>query len=252
MNRWLYRAAGAAGIASAVLLAAGNAHADQTEQVENLISDFFAPTHGLPGLPAADLESLLGELPLAGAPLDATSLTDALAGEQGGFGPLGGGGQLDPQVGVGVPLDGLLDIQGQLAKLPFGSVGPLSRQAPLRPMPLRPHPLPSHLTTTPAEPEIVGPLPFLTQPVTSSLLGDLGGVKDLLAVTDLTSQVPVAGPVLDQTTSSLPVVSDVMPPPRHVVPGNQPTPTPSHSAPSRSAGGPAGAPTAPEIGRAHV
>lgn len=53
MNRWLYRAAGTAGIAGGfLLLGAGIAHADQAGEADPdaLLGDAFSPTSGLPPL----------------------------------------------------------------------------------------------------------------------------------------------------------------------------------------------------------
>lgn len=230
MNRWLYRTAGTVGVAGGfLLLGAASAQADQTESVDALIGDVFSPTSGLPplnlpvapepmpdpagaadratasgpgtltldpddgrsspaattpevlpGLPLGGLDSVPGSLPLGGGVLDRTGLSDA-------------------NVGIGAPLDDLIRLDGNLVGLPgqaaddgfrIHSAGQLPRSEDRA--------------------EIIGPMPFVTQPVTDALLAGRS-LGDLVTLGDLAGQVPVAGPMVSQTAGTLPLVGDVAP-----------------------------------------
>lgn len=184
---------------------------------------------GLPGLPLG-LDSLLGGLPLGGLPLDGLPLdglpvpvdglptnglpTDGLpvdglpldavgvpdgsvgAGVPLGSLPLDGVGAPDGSLAAGVPLDGVATLDGQAIGLPTDAAGAL---------PTAPE------TATGQRPaELVGPMPFLAQPLSDALLAGRS-LGDLVTVGELTSQVPVAGPMVGQTAGNLPLVSDVVP-----------------------------------------
>ncbi|MPZ25740.1 MAG: hypothetical protein GEV12_04650 [Micromonosporaceae bacterium] len=180
---------------------------------------------GLPGLPG--LDSLLGGLPLGGLPLDGLPLDGLpldglpldglpLAGL-----PVGGPGSPQDQpppgeapldglpvdglpvaglpldavgvpggsVGAGVPLDGLATFDGQAIGLPTDAGAAAEADRPA---------------------EVIGPMPFLAKPLSDALL-DGRSLGEVVTVGNLTSQVPVAGPMVGQTAGNLPLVSDVVP-----------------------------------------
>jgi hypothetical protein len=266
MNRWLYRAAGTVGIAGGfLLLGAGSAHADQAsdtdpESMEALLGDVFSPTSGLPpldltggdqatgslassaltldpadgrhgtadrpaagepellpglpglsGLPTGGLDSLLGGLPLGSVPMDSLGLP---GGAVGAGGPLVSGD------------DDLLSVDGDAVGLPTRLTDPGARTLPA--------PAEAAPATDPA-PEIVGSMPFLTQPLTNAVLGG-GSLGDLVTLGDLAGQVPVAGPMVSQTVGGAPLVSDVVAhQPQHAAP-------PAQLQPADPAAGPVGLP----------
>jgi hypothetical protein len=179
MNRWLYHAAGTAGIVGGVLLlGTGGAQAGERDQnVDALLGEVFSPTSGLPPL---DLP--LAGLPLAGTPLDTPALSDA-------------------RLGAGLP------APAQLAQLDSDPLGVPSQAADTG---FRTLPAPASAPVSEAGPaEIVGPMPFLTDSLTGPLLGGRS-LGDLMPIGDPTGQVPVAGPVVGQTTRNTPLVSDLM------------------------------------------
>lgn len=271
MNKWLYHAAGTAGIVGGfLLLGAGSAHAATNDD-----SDTTRPAPaagvpellpGLPALPLGDLDSLIRSLPLGDAPLreiplDALgvsngtlgtggALTDTLAG--GGLlrvtgDPLGLPGRLtdtasrtlsgaapetdpgyyyfpmpivEPHTDTGygydyhiLPVD---DTPSGYYTLP-ADAEPETGEGPYRTLPA---PAPQSMETgTPTDlagqPEIIGSLPFLTDPITRGLLGgqDLAALGPLATATNLIGQVPVAGPILNQYTQNLPLVGAIIPSP---------------------------------------
>jgi hypothetical protein len=239
MNRWLYRAAGTVGIAGGfLLLGAGSAQADEAETTEALLGDVFSPTSGLPpldlpvgatagtpdasaltldpddgrlgqpellpglpALPTGGLDSLLGGLPLGGLPLDAVG---APGGVIGGAGPLGDAGALGKDL---VRLDG--DPIGLPTRLQDTDFRTLPAPAPIPPAS---DAEPSVMSEAAAagEPEIVGAMPFLTEPIKDTLLpGD--PLSRLSMIGALVGQVPAAGPIVNQNLSSLPLVHEIVP-----------------------------------------
>ena len=237
MNRWLYRAAGTVGIAGGfLLLGAGSAQADDPEGTEALLGDVFSPTSGLPpldlavdgtaapdageltldpqdgrlgepellgslpALPVGGLDSLLNQLPLGGVPLDAVGVPGGMIGTGG---PLAtDDGQLRPD---------LVSVDGDLVGLPTRLADQGFRTLPA-PAPLSPETAGPAAAADPAagDPEIVGPMPFLTDPIKDSLLPGTS-FRQLSMVGGLVGQVPVAGPIVNQNLRSLPLVHEIVP-----------------------------------------
>lgn len=168
---------------------------------------------GLPGLPLG-LDSLLGGLPLGGLPLGGAPLDGApldglpVDGLPTNGLPLDAVGAPDGSVGAGLPL-GSLPLSGVGA--PDGSPtagGPLDSVATLDGQVIG---LPTDAAGAPAPaPEVVGPMPFLAQPLQNALLGGRS-LGEVVSVGGVTRQVPVAGPMVGQTVGNLPLVSDVVP-----------------------------------------
>jgi hypothetical protein len=158
MNKWLYHAAGTAGIVSGfLLLGTGSAQADDRNEDLNALGEVFSPTSGLPPL-----------------------------------------------------------------NLPADTAGPADTG-------YRTLPAPAPLSTEAAErEEIVGPVSDLTEPLTGTLLGG-GSLGDLPAIGEATGQVPMAGPMVSQTTRNLPLVGDLAAAP--AAPRTQTTPVSPRSLP---------------------
>jgi hypothetical protein len=199
-SRWLYRAAGTVGLAGGfLLLGAGGAQADETENTDPELLPALPGVPQVPGGPQVPGLAGLPELPPLAVP---------------GVDRLVGG-----QLGA-VPLDGLGLPGGSVDLIP--SLDPLARIDAQRPLglPTRFAPgtaartLPAAAATAPTgvpaseRTEIIGP--GLLSPTADALLGGQS-LGNLVEVGDLTGQLPVAGPMINQTARSLPVGSDIVP-----------------------------------------
>lgn len=254
-SRWLHRAAGTVGLASGfLLLGAGTAQADEAEEaqlLDGLLSEVFSPTSNLPPLDlSTDTDPVLGGLPRGEVPLDGLGFPGGAAG--------------------GLPTDGLLKLDGATIGLPNRFATPDSgadagvgaRVAPAtdartlpasdaRILPANDAPILPASDVLPAtdvlaatdggaapatgRAEIVGPA--LLSPITDGLLGG-ASLGKVLPAGGLVGQVPVAGPMIAQTTNGLPLVDGL-------VPGNGPAP---QSAPAGPAGpAPAAAEQVPAV-----
>lgn len=251
MNTWLYRAAGTVGIAGGfLLLAAGGAHADQRDHAaasDELLADLRSPTSGLLPLQLATLAqpaTAPGTAAAGTLTLDPADGRDApvFAGEPevlpdlGGLAPLGlplgldellRGVPLDAvglpggRVGAGLPVDQLVNLDGQPVSLPglpldtnprtlpalaggvgggtagssAGTAGPPAEQLPAEQLAAE--------QLAGGDEEIIGALPLLGQPT--------GGLPaSPLSLLSLADQVPLAGPMVHQQVANLPLAGDLL------------------------------------------